>query len=106
MTVSLVPLCDCLSSVPDSATVPAGGEAAFALRYDSRDDTGITRKNFLITTDAPGLEKSYFELRGTVRADRSGSREGQPAEGSGAGPAPGSSLPAPGSRCPGLTLSA
>lgn len=68
VTVTLVPLCDCLSSSPASAVAPAGGSASFTLRYDSRDDTGITRKNFLVTSDDPVLPKAYVELRGTVRA--------------------------------------
>jgi cytochrome c biogenesis protein CcdA len=72
LAVTLVPLCDCLSASPVSAVVPAQSEGAFALRYDSRDDTGITRKNFLITTDAAGAERTYFEMRGTVRAEQRG----------------------------------
>ena len=60
LTVKIIPLCDCLSVTPASRTVAPDDEGAFALRYDSRDDKGIVRKNFLITTDASGLEKSYF----------------------------------------------
>lgn len=79
VSVAIVPLCDCLSASPSSATVAAGGHAAVVLRYDSRDDRGITRKNFLVTSDDPFLPKAYVELRGTVRAQ-------SPAGGPGAAP--------------------
>jgi cytochrome c biogenesis protein CcdA len=86
LAVTLVPLCDCLSASPSSAVVPAQSEGAFALRYDSRDDTGITRKNFLITTDAAGAERTYFEMRGTVRAEQRGA--GAPVSAAGQQPGP------------------
>jgi cytochrome c biogenesis protein CcdA len=69
LAVTIVPLCDCLLAQPLSAVIPAGGSAVFALRYDSRDDSGITRKSFLVTTDDPGTAKTYVELHGTVRAE-------------------------------------
>jgi cytochrome c biogenesis protein CcdA len=77
LAVTLVPLCDCLSAAPSSGTVGPDGEAAFVLRYDSRDDEGIVRKNFLVTTDAQGRERAYFELRGTVRAERAAGKAPQ-----------------------------
>jgi hypothetical protein len=75
VTVTLTPTCDCLTAAPGSRTISPGEEGAFALVYDSSDDTGNVRKNFLVTTDAPGLARAYFELRGTVRAERAGAGE-------------------------------
>ena len=75
VTVTLTPTCDCLTAAPGSRTISPGEEGAFALVYDSIDDTGNVRKNFLVTTDAPGLARAYFELRGTVRAERAGAGE-------------------------------
>lgn len=75
VTVTLTPTCDCLTAAPGSRMIAAGEEGAFALVYDSIDDTGNVRKNFLVTTDAPGLARAYFELRGTVRAERAGAGE-------------------------------
>jgi cytochrome c biogenesis protein CcdA len=89
LAVTLVPLCDCLSAAPASAVVAARSEAAFVLRYDSRDDTGNTRKNFLITTDAVGAERAYFEMRGTVRAERGSAQAPAPAAGEVPGPSAG-----------------
>ena len=70
VSVTLTPTCDCLTTTPSSRTIAPGQEGTFALVYDSSDDTGKVRKNFLVTTDAPGLERAYFEFRGTVRAER------------------------------------
>ncbi len=92
VSVTLVPLCDCLSAQPSAAAVAAGARVSFALRYDSRDDRGITRKSFLVTSDDPGLSKAYVELRGTVRAQSAAAAP--PADAAAAGPAP---SPAPGS---------
>jgi len=72
VSVTLTATCDCLTAAPSSRTIAPGEEGMFALAYDSSDDTGNVRKNFLVTTDAPGLERAYFELRGTVRAERAG----------------------------------
>jgi cytochrome c biogenesis protein CcdA len=75
VSVTLTATCDCLTSAPSSRTIAPGEEGMFALAYDSSDDTGNVRKNFLVTTDAPGLERAYFELRGTVRAERASAAE-------------------------------
>ncbi len=83
VSVTLTATCDCLTAAPSTRTIAPGEEGMFALAYDSSDDTGNVRKNFLVTTDAPGLERAYFELRGTVRAERAGAAE----EGDGAGAA-------------------
>ncbi|HVO39924.1 MAG TPA: DUF1573 domain-containing protein [Spirochaetia bacterium] len=68
--LKLVPTCTCMTVEPESAVIPAGGAGTFTLRYDSSDDTGITRKDFLVVTDPPGLANPYYSLLGTVRAER------------------------------------
>jgi cytochrome c biogenesis protein CcdA len=95
LAVTLVPLCDCLSATPASAVVPPQSEAAFALRYDSSDDTGNTRKNFLVTTDAAGAERTYFEMRGTVRAERRSAEGSASAADPATGTIPEAGAPAP-----------
>lgn len=72
-TVKFVPTCTCLTVEPASLSIPAGDHGSFTLRYDSSDDTGITRKDFLVVTDPPGLAGPYYSLVGTVRAVSSSS---------------------------------
>lgn len=67
--VSLLPTCTCLAVTPAKNTVPAGAEKSFALSYDSSDDKGITRKDFIIRTRPPGLAQPWYSLTGVVRAE-------------------------------------
>ncbi len=69
-TVTFVSTCYCLTVEPDSRIIAAGGEASFALGYDSTDDTGNTGKAFIVRTDLPGEQRLPYILRGTVRAER------------------------------------
>ncbi len=67
-TVRFVPTCTCLTVEPAALSIPAGAAGSFTLHYDSSDDTGITRKDFLVTTEPPGLAEPYYSLIGTVRS--------------------------------------
>jgi cytochrome c biogenesis protein CcdA len=70
VTVALLPTCYCSTVTPGSQAIPAGARAVFHLRYDSADDRGITTKSFLVRTDLPGSQPSYYFIRGTVRQKR------------------------------------
>jgi cytochrome c biogenesis protein CcdA len=74
VTVTFVPTCTCLASEPRARAIPAGGTGTFVLRYDSSDDTGTTRKDFIVQTEPPLPDTRYYTLNGTVRAQ--GSRAG------------------------------
>jgi cytochrome c biogenesis protein CcdA len=66
--VTFVPTCTCLTVEPSSRALAAGGAGTFVLRYDSADDTGVTRKDFIVQTDPPGPQMLVYALMGTVRA--------------------------------------
>ncbi|HYW83304.1 MAG TPA: DUF1573 domain-containing protein, partial [Spirochaetia bacterium] len=68
-TVTFVSTCSCLTVAPISQVVAAGGNASFALGYDSTDDTGNTAKAYIVRTDLPGEQRLSYILRGTVRAE-------------------------------------
>jgi cytochrome c biogenesis protein CcdA len=70
VTVTFVPTCTCLISEPSSQVLPARAEGTFLLSYDSSDDTGLTRKDFIVRTDPPGPGMLVYTLTGTVRAER------------------------------------
>jgi cytochrome c biogenesis protein CcdA len=70
VTVTLVPTCTCLTSEPSARVLAARGEGTFVLRYDSSDDTGVTRKDFIVQTDPPGPDVLVYTLTGTVRAQK------------------------------------
>lgn len=67
--VTFVSTCSCLTVEPLNRVIAAGGEASFALGYDSTDDTGNTAKAYIVRTDLPGEQRLSYILRGTVRAE-------------------------------------
>jgi cytochrome c biogenesis protein CcdA len=106
VAVGFAPTCSCLSAEPERLTVPAGGSAAFTLRYDSADDTGITTRGFLVRTEPAGGKARYFLLKGTVRQYRdpgAAAAPGSAPNGTGAAAAP--SATAPSTAAPGVTVS-
>ena len=68
LTVSFIPTCTCLTAEPAARAVAPGAEVSFVLRYDSADDTGTTRKDFIVRTEPPGPTPLFYTLTGTVRA--------------------------------------
>ena len=87
VTIGLLPTCTCLTVTPAERTLRPGGEGTFLIAYDSTDDTGITRKDFIVQTRQPGVAPPYYTIRGVVRAERRASLTGSLSTGSGAGPA-------------------
>jgi len=67
--VTLLPTCTCIAVSPAKGTLAAGGEKSFLLSYDSVDDQGITRKDFVIRTRPPGLAPPWYSITGVVRAE-------------------------------------
>ncbi len=87
--LNVLPTCTCLAVTPAERTIRPGAAGSFVLVYDSSDDTGITRKDFVIWTRPPGLAPRSYSLTGVVRAERQsaapagdppGIRRGRPAE--------------------------
>ena len=79
ITVSFLPTCTCNTAVPAERLITAGGEGTFVITYDSSDDTGITRKDFIIRTQPPGVAPPYYTSTGIVRAERrAGTGPGRP----------------------------
>jgi hypothetical protein len=70
VTVSLVPTCTCDTATPTERLLKGGGEGTFVITFDSSDDTGITRKDFLIRTKPAGVAPPYYTITGIVRAER------------------------------------
>ncbi|HVP18421.1 MAG TPA: DUF1573 domain-containing protein [Spirochaetia bacterium] len=93
--VSLLPTCTCLAVTPAESAVAPGAEKTFVLIYDSSDDQGITRKDFVIRTRPPGLAPSWYSLTGVVRAERRPEAAGGSPPGAfAAGPAAGATVTA------------
>jgi cytochrome c biogenesis protein CcdA len=91
VTVRLLSTCSCNQVTPGSRVIPAGSGAVFSMRYDSRDDRGITTKSFLVVTDLPGAAPFHYWIRGTVR-EESAAPVSPAAWGSGTSAAPGAPL--------------
>jgi len=71
--VGLAPTCTCNTVTPPEQLLKAGSEGTFIITFDSSDDTGITRKDFLIKTKPAGLAPLYYTSIGIVRAERQAS---------------------------------
>jgi len=99
LTVTLVPTCDCNSVTPASQRIEPGRRAVFYLSYDSSYDRGIVTKSFLVRTDLPGSQASYYFIRGTVRekAATAPAANGWQRQDAGKAAAPGSAAAGPSS---------
>jgi len=86
VTISLLPTCTCLTVTPAERTLRPGAQGTFLIAYDSTDDTGITRKDFIVQTRQPGVAPPYYIIRGVVRAEQRASLT-SPSAASGPGPA-------------------
>jgi cytochrome c biogenesis protein CcdA len=92
VAVGLLPTCTCNTATPSERIIKAGGEGSFVIAYDSSDDTGITRKDFIIRTQPPGVAPPYYTSTGIVRSERrwgtgQGSQSAASGPGSVSGPA-------------------
>jgi hypothetical protein len=76
VTVSLLPTCTCNTASPAELVLPPGSEGNFVITYDSSDDTGITRKDFIVQTKPPGVTPRYYTITGVVRGERQATAPG------------------------------
>jgi cytochrome c biogenesis protein CcdA len=84
VAVSLLPTCTCNTASPSRRVIRPGGEGTFVITYDSSDDTGITRKDFIVRTAPSGAAPQYYTMSGVVRGERqAGTQTGGPSTGSG-----------------------
>ncbi len=84
VVVSLLPTCTCNTASPARRVIRPGGEGTFVITYDSSDDTGITRKDFIVRTAPSGAAPQYYTMSGVVRGERqAGTQTGSPSAGSG-----------------------
>jgi hypothetical protein len=67
ISLTFVSTCACLEVEPFSQTIAPGEEAFFNLTYDSSDDSGITRKAYIVNSDTPGAKPMTYLLDGVVR---------------------------------------
>lgn len=65
-----VPTCTCLAVSPTTATLAPGASARFSLRFDSKDDSGITERGYIVRSSVAGEKPLYYLLSGVVRVDR------------------------------------
>jgi len=70
VTIGLLPTCTCLTVSPGERLIRAGDEGTFVISYDSSDDTGVTRKDFIVQTKPTGVAPPYYTITGVVRAER------------------------------------
>ncbi|HTP58725.1 MAG TPA: DUF1573 domain-containing protein [Spirochaetia bacterium] len=76
VTVSLLPTCTCNTAAPAERVIGPGGEGAFLITYDSSDDTGITRKDFIVRTTPTGVAPLFYTMTGVVRGQRQAGAQG------------------------------
>ena len=74
--VAFEPTCDCMSVNTPERVVPPGASADFSISYDSSDDVGVMRKDFLVRTDPP-FAPAYYSILGTVRAEKAAPKAGE-----------------------------
>ena len=87
VTVGLLPTCTCNTATPAERPIKAGGEGSFVILYDSSDDTGITRKDFIVRTQPPGVAPPYYTTTGIVRSEPHAGGTGQGSQSATSGPA-------------------
>jgi cytochrome c biogenesis protein CcdA len=68
--VTFVPTCTCLTVSPATARLEPGVSVSFALSFDSKDDSGITERGYIVRTEVMGEKALYYLLSGVVRVDR------------------------------------
>jgi cytochrome c biogenesis protein CcdA len=68
--LTFVPTCTCLTVSPARARIGPGASANFVLSFDSKDDSGITERGFIVRSDMPGEKALYYLLTGVVRVDK------------------------------------
>ncbi len=64
-----VPTCTCLTVSPATAVLAPGASAAFALAFDTKDDSGITERGYIVRSNVAGEKPLYYLLSGVVRVD-------------------------------------
>lgn len=67
VSLDFISTCACMEVHPSKVTIPARSSFVFKLNYDSADDSGITRKAFIVNSDIPGSKPSQYLLDGIVR---------------------------------------
>jgi cytochrome c biogenesis protein CcdA len=72
VAVSIIPTSDFIRSDPGRLAIQPGKAAVFRLTYDSSDDSGEVRKDFVISTDSDSLRTALFPVHGTVGTAQSG----------------------------------
>jgi cytochrome c biogenesis protein CcdA len=68
--LTFVPTCTCLTVSPATARLEPGGSVSFALSFDSKDDSGITERGYIVRTNVTGERALYYLLSGVVRVER------------------------------------
>ncbi len=72
VTVSVLPMCDCLSTGPSRRVIPAGSEADFRFSFLAEDgERGEVHESYLVQTDLKGMDHLYFSVSGIVKAPAS-----------------------------------
>jgi cytochrome c biogenesis protein CcdA len=74
VSVSLVPTCSCLSAEPETLSLAPRSSGSFRLGYDSSDDVGLVRKDFIVRTARPSPQLQTYSLFATVRGESSSGR--------------------------------
>lgn len=67
-TVSVVPMCGCLSTGPSRLIVPARGAADFEFSFLAEDDeSGEVRESYLVQTDLKGMDHFFYAVHGMIK---------------------------------------
>ncbi len=71
VTVSVIPMCDCLSTGPSRQVIAPGSRAEFRFSIlAEEDESGDVRESYIVQTDLPGLDHFYYQVHGTVKPKR------------------------------------
>ena len=68
ITVTIIPMCDCLSTGPSKRVIAAGAKAEFRLSFlAEEDEAGYVQESYIILTDLKALDHLYYQVHGFVK---------------------------------------
>jgi hypothetical protein len=68
VTISVVPMCGCLSTGPSRQVVPARGTADFKFSFLADNVSGEVRETYLVQTDLKGMDHFFYPVHGMIKS--------------------------------------
>jgi len=68
VTVSVIPMCDCLSTGPSKLVIRPAAQGDFRFSFlAEKDERGPVKESYIIQTSQKGLEFFYYKVLGVIR---------------------------------------